>query len=121
MAKFTIRKGNFKPTVSKEKKRTYDRKPEMVEKGRVEKAKKTVEHIKKYIEFINVKQCPSLQDIQQLKVKDIRPFLKQLKGTDIFRRLINVKSTSNKNVTWDLRKAFRQDEGKPKIAFTYCI
>ena len=110
MAKFTICKGNPKPTGSKEKKRTYPRKPGMIEKGRGEKAKETADHIKKYIEFIDVKQCPSLQDIQQLKVKDIRPLLKLLKGADIFRR-----STSKGNGTWDLKKTFRQDEGKRRL------
>ena len=74
MAKFTIRKGNPKTTGSKEKKRTYDRKPKNVEKAIGEKAKETKENIKKYIEFINVKQCSSLQDIQQLKVTEIRLF-----------------------------------------------
>ena len=121
MAKFTICKGNPKPIGSKEKKRTYPRKPGMIEKGRGEKAKETADHIKKYIEFIDVKQCPSLQDIQQLKVKDIRPLLKLLKGTDIFRRLIKVKSTSEDNGTCDLKKTFRQDEGKSKIISIYSI
>ena len=87
----------------------------MIEKGRGEKAKETADHIEKFIKFIDVKQCPSLQDIQQLKVKDIRPLLKLLKGTDIFRRLIKVKSTFKENGKWDLKQTFRQDESKKRL------